>query len=206
MESAINADLKELEVSIDQGIAQVKIKRVERRNALSQSLMREMIQCAARLSESLEVQVVILRGDGPCFSAGASADLRFGFPIARTLGNTLSIGNFKRLVAIFGVSRVKELIFTARFMKADEALALGFLSEVVSSADELLPKARALADLMAAHAPLTLMACKEALRRMHTEGGEADDQDLLMQIYASEDFREGMKSFLEKRTPQWKAR
>ena len=71
MESAINADLKELEVSIDQGIAQVKIKRVERRNALSQSLMREMIQCAARLSESLEVQVVILRGDGPCFSAGA---------------------------------------------------------------------------------------------------------------------------------------
>ena len=136
----------------------------------------------------------------------ASADLRFGFPIARTLGNTLSIGNFKRLVAMLGVSRVKELIFTARFMKADEALALGFLSEVVSSADELLPKARALADLMAAHAPLTLMACKEALRRMHTEGGEADDQDLLMQIYASEDFREGMKSFLEKRTPQWKAR
>lgn len=136
----------------------------------------------------------------------ASADMRFGFPIARTLGNTLSMGNFKRLVAIFGVSRVKQLIFTARFMKSDEAHALGFVYEVVSSPDEVLPKARALADQLAGHAPLTLMACKEALRRMHNEGGQADDQDLLMQIYASEDFREGMKSFLEKRTPQWKAR
>ena len=136
----------------------------------------------------------------------ASADMRFGFPIARTLGNTLSMGNFKRLVAIFGVSRVKQLIFTARLMKSDEAHALGFVYEVVSSPDEVLPKARALADQLAGHAPLTLMACKEALRRMHNEGGQADDQDLLMQIYASEDFREGMKSFLEKRTPQWKAR
>ena len=136
----------------------------------------------------------------------ATADMRFGFPIARSLGNTLALSNFRRLVALMGPARVKHLIFTARLMEAQEALSIGFLSEVVSNVANLMPSARALAEQLAGHAPLTMMACKEALRRIHADGDQADDHDLVMQIYGSEDFKEGMDAFLEKRTPQWKGR
>ena len=136
----------------------------------------------------------------------ASADMRFGFPIARSLGNTLALGNFRRLVALMGPARVKQLIFTARLMEAQEAMAIGLLTEVVPTVADLMPRARALAEQLAGHAPLTMMACKEALRRMHAEGLQADDHDLVMRIYGSEDFREGMDAFLEKRTPRWQGR
>jgi enoyl-CoA hydratase/carnithine racemase len=136
----------------------------------------------------------------------ASADMRFGFPIARSLGNTLALSNFRRLVALMGPARVKHLIFTARFMEAQEAMAIGLLTEVVPTAADLMPRALALAGQLAGHAPLTMMACKEALRRLHVDGHEADDHDLVMQIYGSEDFREGMDAFLEKRAPKWQGR
>ena len=55
---------------------------------------------------------------------------RFGFPIARTLGNCLSMANYGRLAALLGPARVKDIIFTARLVEAQEALALGLLSEV----------------------------------------------------------------------------
>ncbi|NCV69340.1 MAG: enoyl-CoA hydratase/isomerase family protein [Betaproteobacteria bacterium] len=67
-------DFELLEVNIEASIAEVIMKRRDRRNALSQALMREMIRCARDLSEQLSVQVVVLRGDGDFFSAGA--DLR----------------------------------------------------------------------------------------------------------------------------------
>ncbi|NDB13131.1 MAG: enoyl-CoA hydratase, partial [Betaproteobacteria bacterium] len=51
----------------------------------------------------------------------ATADMRFGFPIARSLGNTLSMGNFRRLVDLLGPARVKHMIFTAELMQAQEA-------------------------------------------------------------------------------------
>jgi len=67
-------DFELLEVNIEASIAEVIMKRRDRRNALSQALMREMIRCARDLGEQLSVQVVVLRGDGDFFSAGA--DLR----------------------------------------------------------------------------------------------------------------------------------
>ena len=79
---------------------------------------------------------------GACTGGGAGiaacCDLRigtqtakFGFPIARTLGNCLSMANIGRLTALIGPARVKEIIFTARLVEAEEALALGLLTEVV---------------------------------------------------------------------------
>src|SRR5215218_5101235 len=62
---------------------------------------------------------------------------RFGFPIARTLGNCLSMANYSRLAALLGPARVKDVIFTARLVEAQEALALGLLSEVVEDVDAL---------------------------------------------------------------------
>ena len=135
----------------------------------------------------------------------AARNLKFGFPIARTLGNCLSAANLRRLSALMGAGRVREMIFTSRLIEADEALAIGLVSELVADFDALLARAGELARGVAAHAPLTLRATKEALRRLQNSG-EVDDRDLVAMCYTSEDFREGMRAFLDKRKPAWKGR
>src|SRR5271168_757745 len=57
----------------------------------------------------------------------AAANLRFGFPIARTLGNCLSMANIARLSTLIGPARVKEIIFTARLVEAEEAKSIGLV-------------------------------------------------------------------------------
>lgn len=136
----------------------------------------------------------------------AAANARFGFPIARTLGNCLSGASLSRLVALIGAARAKELIFTARLVEAEEALAVGLVSEVLDDHAALMARAEALARTIAGHAPLTLRATKLALLRMRQRQGEAKDQDLITLCYGSEDFREGLEAFLAKRPPQWKGR
>ena len=131
----------------------------------------------------------------------ATASLKFGFPIARTLGNCLSIANYARLAAMMGSGRVMDLIFTARLVGADEAKAIGAISEIVEDHAALMQRARALADTLAGHAPLTLRATKEALRRIRN--GERKGSDLIAMCYTSADFREGLEAFLGKRPPNW---
>ncbi|MBL7335169.1 enoyl-CoA hydratase, partial [Escherichia coli] len=89
-----------------------------------------------------------------------------GFPIARTLGNCLSISNYARLFALIGPARTKELIFLARLVGAEEARSLGLVSEVLPDHASLLTRAGEMAHIVAGHAPLTLRATKEALRRI----------------------------------------
>jgi enoyl-CoA hydratase/carnithine racemase len=132
--------------------------------------------------------------------------LKFGFPIARTLGNCLSMSNLARLSGLLGPARTKELIFSARLVEAPEALALGLLSEVVDDTPALARRADELARLYAGHAPLTLRATKEALRRLQHPEGREEAEDLILMTYMSEDFREGMDAFLSKRPPVWKGR
>lgn len=134
----------------------------------------------------------------------AAATLRFGFPIARTLGNCLSMGNYTRLVALLGPARVKELIFTARLIEAEEARAIGLVSEVLPDHQALLGRAEALAQLVASHAPLTLRATKEAVRRIKERLLPEEANDLVLLCYMSADFREGMDAFLSKRQPAWR--
>ena len=136
----------------------------------------------------------------------ASEDLKFGFPIARTLGNTLSIANLSRLANLIGAGRVKDVIFTARLVGAQEAAAIGLVSEILPDHAALIARAAELAEQLAGHAPLTLATTKEALRRLRVTGAEADDRDLIIKAYMSEDFREGMEAFLGKRKPTWKGR
>lgn len=131
----------------------------------------------------------------------ATKNARIGFPIARTLGNCLSMENYARLAALIGMSRAKEMIFTARLLGSDEALAAGFLSEIVEDHEALMKRAGELAETIAGHAPLTLAATKEAFRRLRE--GVRDGEDLILSCYMSQDFREGLEAFLAKRTPNW---
>ncbi|MCJ2071694.1 enoyl-CoA hydratase/isomerase family protein [Methylobacterium sp. J-030] len=141
----------------------------------------------------------------------AARDSRFGFPIARTLGNCLSQGNLKRLSGLIGPARVKDIIFTARLVGAEEALAIGLIGEMVEDRTALTERVDTLAQLLAGHAPLTMQATKEGLRRLAEEdapeeGAAHPGDDLILLCYMSQDFREGMEAFLGKRPPNWSGR
>ena len=130
----------------------------------------------------------------------AATGARFGFPIAKTLGNCLSMANLARLSALIGAARVKEIIFTARLIEADEAQRIGLVSDIVAP-DALAARATALAQTVAGLAPLTLRSTKMALHRLR--GTVTEDEDLILMCYQSADFREGMDAFLAKRPPAW---
>jgi enoyl-CoA hydratase/carnithine racemase len=153
--------------------------------------------------------------NGACTGGGAGiaacCDLRIGtktvkmgFPIARTLGNCLSMSNISRLTALIGPARVKDLIFTARLVEAPEAAAVGLLTEVVEDGAALKKRAGEVAALIANHAPLTMNAAKQALARLQPRLTREEGRDLILQCYMSQDFREGLDAFLSKRPPQWK--
>jgi enoyl-CoA hydratase/carnithine racemase len=128
---------------------------------------------------------------------------RMGFPIARTLGNCLSMSSISRLTALVGPARVKDLIFTARLIGAEEAANLGLLNEVVEDLPTLDKRAEELATLIAGHAPLTLNATKQALVRLTRRLTREEGEDLILMCYMSHDFREGLDAFLNKRAPHW---
>jgi len=126
---------------------------------------------------------------------------RFGVPIARTLGNCLSVANTARLVASLGVSRAKRMLLLAHIIDAEEAVACGFALEVVPS-EEIDRRAAEVAGVLGSNAPLTLRIAKEAIRRLETAGRPNGD-DLVRLAYGSGDFKEGVSAFLEKRRPAW---
>jgi len=119
---------------------------------------------------------------------------RFGLPIARTVGNCLSMDNYARLAALLGPARLKDIVFTARSISSDEALATGLATEVVADAEARVTE---LCETLASHAPTTLRVTKEALRRIRT-ANLPDGDDLVREAYASEDFRTTVVAFLAK--------
>ncbi len=134
----------------------------------------------------------------------AARNAKFGFPIARTLGNCLSSASLGRVTALVGPARVKDLIFTARLIESDEALKIGLVSEVLDDLPALERRAEELAKLVAGNAPLTLRSTKEGLRRLQQRLSREEAEDLILMCYMSRDFKEGMDAFLNKRPPQWK--
>jgi enoyl-CoA hydratase/carnithine racemase len=115
---------------------------------------------------------------------------KFGLPIARTVGNCLSMENYARLGAVVGEARVKDIVFTARAVEADEARAIGLATEVVDDAEA---RVEALCTLLAGHAAVTMRVTKEALRRLRPL---ARGDDLIREAYGSEEFRLRVEAFL----------
>jgi enoyl-CoA hydratase/carnithine racemase len=135
----------------------------------------------------------------------ASSSSRFGVPIARTLGNCLSVPTHALLVHHLGPSRVLDLVLRARMLTAEEALAAGFLNELVADGDVDDAVNRA-AKIVASHAPLTMWATREAVRRVLRIASLDEGDDIVERVYGSADFRRGARAFLGKEVVQWTGR
>ncbi len=136
----------------------------------------------------------------------ATAGSSFGIPAAK-LGLGYDYAGLSALARLVGPSVAKDMLFSARFLAADEALRVGLINFVADGAG-LETQVRAYAARIAANAPLTVHAAKAAVR-LFERYSAADDQEVAASVdrcFDSEDYREGRQAFLEKRTPHFKGR
>ena len=146
---------------------------------------------------------------GGGFAIAAAADVRiatpdasFGVPVARTLGNCLSMQAYSRFIDVLGASRLKEMMLTARLLPAAEALAAGFVHHIVP-AQNIEAHVHELAQRIATHAPITLAVTKESVRRIQELRALPEGDDLIEMTYGSADFAEGVRAFIDKRPARW---
>lgn len=134
----------------------------------------------------------------------ATPGARFGVPIARTLGNCLSMANYARIVTSVGAANAKRLLVLGDTLTAEDARGSGFVLDVVE-VDTIDARVTELCDRLARNAPITMRVSKEAIRRL-LHATLPDDEDLIRASYGSDDFAQGVRAFVDKRTPTWSGR
>jgi enoyl-CoA hydratase/carnithine racemase len=174
------------------------------------------IEAVITALEAIRVPVVAAIA-GACTGGGvsiaAACDVRVGgpgtrvgIPIARTLGNCISIRNLARVAERIGLDAATSLLLTGRLIDAETALRLGFLHELAGADDAVFDRALAIATQIAALAPLTLRASKEMARRLRAASSTPAADDLVRFCYGSDDFHAGVAAFLAKRSVRWSGR
>lgn len=142
-----------------------------------------------------------------CDMIVASESARFGQPEIN-LGVIPGAGGTQRLTRAVGKALAMEVVLNNRTLTADEALSFGLVNRVVP-VERYLEEALMLAAEIAARAPLAVRLGKEAVNRAeetHLSDGIAEERQAFYFLFASEDQKEGMRAFSEKRQPKWKGR
>jgi len=137
----------------------------------------------------------------------AADNAKFGQPEIK-LGVIPGIGGTQRLTHAVGKAKAMDLILTGRMMDAAEAEKSGLVARVVPAAS-LMEEAMKVADTIASMSLPSVLAGKEAVNRAFESGlseGMAFERRIFHSLFATEDQKEGMKAFVEKRAPKWKNR
>jgi enoyl-CoA hydratase len=129
---------------------------------------------------------------------------KFGVPVARTLGNCLSMANTARMVDLIGPAATRDLLMTGRMIDAREALATGLANLVVPAA-ELEQEAYKIAVELSQRARSTIVATKAMMLRLrdHRRPPAGIGDDIIRACYGSSEFKEGVTAFLDGRKPNW---
>lgn len=137
----------------------------------------------------------------------ASDDSQFGIPAAK-LGLGYGFGGIRSLVNLVGAGRAKEILFTAKRFPASEAYDMGLINRVLNR-DEMDDFVNDYTETIAGNAPLTIKACKQIIAEIAKDPDDCD-LDLCKQLvedcFASEDYQEGRKAFMEKRKPVFRGK
>lgn len=134
----------------------------------------------------------------------ATPSARFGVPIAKTLGNCLSMNTHSLLVQHLGAARTLDVLLRARMLTGDEALGAGFVAELC--AEDALPETvDGVVTTLLGQAPLTMWAAKEAVSRLR-RAALPDGDDIVARVFGSEDFRRAVQAFGAKERMVWSGR
>lgn len=188
-------------------------------NEISDFLEADAVAYENWIRELLEMlwalpQVTIAAIDGVCVGGGlavathcdlrvATASSRFGYPIARTLGNALSGSIVYRCAATFGEPLTREMLLASRLVSADRAYHVGAVVASVEDAVALDAEVAALVDGISQASRVTIEVTKHQLlsRARVAEASPDGEEELLRSVYTGEDFAEGVRAFLAKEKP-----
>jgi enoyl-CoA hydratase/carnithine racemase len=137
----------------------------------------------------------------------ATEGSKFGIPAAK-LGLGYDFPGLATLARLVGPSVARDILFSARFLSADEALRVGLINRVVPEA-ELESEVRDYCALIAQNAPLTVKAAKAALKEWERDPDDRDlakIDELVNACFDSDDYKEGRRAFAEKRAPRFQGR
>jgi enoyl-CoA hydratase len=223
---AMYAEMRALwqELAADDGVRVVVLrgeggKAFAAGNEISDFLEADAVEYETWIREMLDglfalPQVTIAAVDGVCVGGGlavatncdlrvATVHSRFGYPIARTLGNALSSPVLHRCAEVFGESLTREMLLASRLVAADRAYAAGALAATVADRPALDAEVDALVEGILQASPVTLRVTKQqlAVRAAVVETAPADEEALLRSVYTGPDFAEGVRAFLAKEKP-----
>ena len=134
----------------------------------------------------------------------ATVSARFGVPIARTLGNCLSMNTVSLLVAHLGPARTLDMLLRARLLTGEQAYAAGFVTELCAD-DALEMRTAAIVAELVSHAPLSMWAAKTAVSRLR-RAQLPDGDDIVRRVFGSEDFHRAVAAFAAKEPMAWTGR